>query len=101
MSKKTSKKETKAQIKEFFESIIEKTPEEVKKIKKLAMNQNIKLGDKRKLFCKKCLAPYKNSSVLFKDNFLTITCSNCDYKNRWKVKGDINFGITIESRECC
>jgi len=101
MAKKISKSEARKQIKEFFESIREKTPEQVKKIKKLAMSQNIKLGDKRKLFCKKCLSPYKNSSVKIKDDFITITCENCSYKNRWKAKERIDFGIKIESVECC
>jgi len=101
MVKKISKSEAKKQIKEFFESIREKNPKQVKKIKKLAMGKNIQLGDKRKLFCKKCLSPYKNSSIKIKDGFLTITCENCDYKNRWKVKEKLDFGIKIESEECC
>ena len=83
--KKVSKSEAKKEIDEFFENIQEKTPEEVKKIKKLAMRHNIQLKDKRKLFCKKCLYPYKNPSIRIKKDILSITCDNCNYISRWKV----------------
>ncbi len=49
MKSKLSKKETEEKIKNFFSHIRNKIPEEVKKIKKLAMSHNIKLGDKRKM----------------------------------------------------
>lgn len=102
MKSKLSKSEAQEKIKEFFSHIKHKTPEEVKKIKKLAMSHNIKLGDKRKLFCKKCLNPYaRDSSISIKNGFLTIECSNCNYKNRWKLKDEINFGITHEETGCC
>ena len=54
--KKLSKTETRKEIGEFFKDIKTKTPKEIKKIKKLAMKQNIKLGDKRKKFCQKCFS---------------------------------------------
>ena len=48
MNKKISKKDAGKQIEEFFKHIEEKTPEKIKKIKRLAMRYNIKLGNKRK-----------------------------------------------------
>ncbi len=84
--KKISKTEAEKQIKEFFEDIENKTPREIKKTKKLAMRHNIKLGEKRKLFCKKCFSPYKNSSIKIKKNILSITCENCGHTSRWKIK---------------
>ena len=100
--KKVSKTEAKEQIQEFFNNLGKKTPNEVKKIKKLAMSHNIKLGDKKKLFCKKCFKPYKSPSVRIKNDMIRITCENCEHKNRWKFKGDLNFGIKRkESGECC
>ena len=101
MKNKLSKTEAKEQIQEFFNHVKEKTPEEIKKLKKLAMSYNIKLGDKRKLFCKKCLMPYKHPSIKIKNDFTTITCENCEYKNRWKFKGNLNLGIKKEVEECC
>src|SRR3989338_7354301 len=42
---------------------------EGKKTKKLAMSKNIKLGEKRKLFCKKCFTYFtsKNSEIRIKN----------------------------------
>jgi len=84
--KKISKTEAKKQIQEFFENIKNKTPKEIKKIKKLAMKYNLPLKEKRKLFCKKCLAPYKNPKIRIKNKMKIITCQECGYVNRWKVK---------------
>jgi len=97
-----SKTQAKEEIIEFFSHIKHKTPEQVKKIKKLAMSHNIKLGDKRKLFCKKCLNPHKNSSISIKDGFITIVCENCGFINRWKFKKEMDFGIRyISQGDCC
>ena len=85
MAKRLSKQETLKKIEEFFFDINNKTPKEVKKIKRLAMRYNLALKEKRKLFCKKCLMPHKDSSVRIKNDFITITCGNCEHKNRWKV----------------
>jgi len=84
--KKLSKTETEKQIIEFFSDIKNKTPKEIKKIKRLAMAHNIKLGEKRKLFCKKCLNPYKEPSIRIKEDILSITCENCNHISRWKIK---------------
>ena len=101
MDKKISKTEAQEKIKDFFSHVKHKTPEEIKKIKNLAMKHNIKLGDLRKLFCKKCLSPYIRSSIIFKNGFLTIECEYCKYKNRWKLNGEINLDINHQEAGCC
>ena len=83
--KKLSKSEAEKEIEEFFKHIKNKTPKEVKKAKKLAMRHSIKLGNKRKLFCKKCFSPYNNQKIKIKNGMKTIICRNCDYVNRWKI----------------
>lgn len=100
MKKELSKKEAKKEIEEFFSHIKEKTAEEVKKIKRRAMSHNIKLGDKRKLFCKKCLSPYKEPSVRIKNDIITMTCDTCNHKNRWKFEDETDLGSGKEI-ECC
>lgn len=104
MPRKISKTEAKNLIEEFFARIKHKTSKEVERIKKLAMNHNIKLGDKRKLFCKKCLAPHENSSINIKNNFMNMICANCGYKNRWKLNKELDFEIKykeIDADGCC
>ena len=84
--KKPSKTEAKKQIEEFFKKIEDKSPKEIKKIKKLAMNCKIPLKEKRKLFCKKCFSSHKNSSIRIKKGLIRIKCGACDYISRWKIK---------------
>ncbi len=86
MKKNLSKSEAKKQIQEFFKDIKNKTPKEVKKIKRLAMRSNLALRELRKKFCKKCLAPYKNPKTRIKNKIKSITCENCGYVNRCKLK---------------
>ncbi|MFH1326791.1 MAG: hypothetical protein ABIH59_01535 [archaeon] len=86
MKKKFPKTETQKQINEFFENIKTKDPKEIKKIKRLAMSYNIKLGERRKLFCKKCYKPFIEPSIRIKNDLITITCEHCEHKNRWKIK---------------
>ncbi len=87
MVKKTiSRTQAKKQIKEFFEDLKGKTPKEVRKIRRLAMGYNIKLEEKKKLFCKKCFAPYNFPGVKIKNDLITISCDSCDHKSRWKIK---------------
>ena len=83
--KKISKKEINKIINEFFKNIKKKTPKEIRKIKRLAMSENILLKEKRKLFCKKCLMPYKNPKIRIKNKIKSVTCENCDYISRWKL----------------
>ena len=84
--KKLSKKETEEEIKDFFQDIQNKTPEEVKKIVKMAMSHNIKLGQFKKTFCKRCLAPYRNPKIRIKRSIKSVRCENCDNISRWKIK---------------
>ena len=58
MRDKYSKKEIEKKIREFFqkESF---AADEAKKIKKLAMKFNLKLGKNRRRFCKKCYSDLK------------------------------------------
>jgi len=95
-----SKTEAKKQIQEFFKNIKNKTPrlsqvrssssesqaKEIKKIKKLAMKYNLPLKEKRKLFCKKCFTPYINPKIRIKNKKKIITCKECGYISRWKIK---------------
>ena len=85
MNIKISKSEAQKQIEEFFENISEKKPKEIKKIKRLAMNKKISLKEKRKLFCKYCLSPYKNSKTRIKNKIKSIECNNCEKISRWKL----------------
>jgi RNase P subunit RPR2 len=83
--KKISKSEVQKQIQEFFLNIQNKTPKEVKKIKRLAMKHNLQLKELRKTFCKKCFTPYKIPKIRIKNNIKAITCENCNNTNRWKI----------------
>jgi len=85
LMKKLSKSEAAKQVEEFFSNIKDKTPKEVKKIKRLAANSNIRLREKRKLFCKKCLEPYKNPKVRINKGIKSVECGNCGYVARWKI----------------
>jgi len=91
MPKKLSKTEAEKEIEDFFkqENFKDKSSKDIKKIKKLAMRHNIKLGEKRKLFCKKCYSPYKDFSLRIKNNIISILCGKCKHKSRWKV--EFNF----------
>jgi len=86
MSKKISKKEAEKQISEFFLNIKDKTPKEIKKIKKLGMKFNLPLGEKRRSFCKKCFNPYLNPKIRIKNNVKSMTCEKCGYTSRWRIK---------------
>ena len=85
MKSPLSKKETKEKIEKFFEEINGKSAKEVKKIKRLAMNKNIELKEKRKLFCRKCFNVYKNPRIRIKNKIKSIKCENCGSISRWKL----------------
>ena len=70
----------------FFSKIRNKSPSEIKKIKRLAMGKNIKLGRRKRLFCKKCLNPYKIPKTKIRRGIKTVICENCGYKSRWKIR---------------
>jgi len=83
--KKLSKNESKKTVGDFFKDIENKSPNEIKQVKKLAMRHNVKLRENRKKFCKKCFFPYKEPSIRVRKGIISITCENCGYKARWKV----------------
>ena len=83
---KISKSEAKKNIEKFFEEIKNKSPKEIKKIKKLGMRYGIKLGEKRKTFCGKCFNSYKTPKIRIKKGIKKIICENCGEEGRWKVK---------------
>lgn len=84
--KKLSKKETEKEIYNIFSS--DPTPKQIKKAKKLAMSKNIKLGNLRKKYCKKCYNFFKpsNIQIRIKKNIKLIKCKNCGYISRYKLK---------------
>ena len=83
--KKLTKQEAEKEIRAFFENIKNKKQKEIKKTKRLAMKHNLKLGDLRKLFCKKCFSPrLKIKSI--KSKIKTIECQQCRNISRWKIK---------------
>lgn len=73
-------------IEEFFKDITERTPKEIKKIKRLARSINFPIKELRKIFCKKCFTPYKNPKIRVKNKIKTIICNNCNYLSRYKLK---------------
>ena len=101
MKKTVSKTQAKGEIMEFFNHIKFRNSEGVKKIIKLANSHNIKLGDKRKLFCKKCLSPYRHPKIVIKNDFVRMTCEKCEHESRWKFKGRIRISTHSEVEECC
>lgn len=86
MKSNLSRKEIEEKIKNTFS--IKSTPKEIKKIKKLAMSKNIKLGDLRKKFCKKCYGLFdsNNSEIKIKEGMKIIKCKNCGNVSRYKLK---------------
>ena len=91
--KKSSKSETKKNIEDFFENIENKNPKEIRKIKRLAMNQKVSLKEFRKKFCKKCFSPFGNSKVRIRNNMKIIECENCGHISRWKIYPKEKKGI--------
>ena len=83
MNTKLSRTEVQNKINSFFEKSDFK-PEQLKKIKRLAMKFNIKLGDKRKFFCKSCLHPLAGKISVSKTH-KTIECKFCGYKNKIRI----------------
>jgi RNase P subunit RPR2 len=80
-----SKKVAERQIAEFFQNPTF-TAEQVRKIQRLAMSHNIKLGPYKKLFCQNCLIPLRGSLSISKTH-KTIVCAGCKQKNKIKFAG--------------
>lgn len=85
MKESISKTEARENISKFFKEIKSKTPKEIKKIKRLAMSHNILLKEKRRLFCKKCLTPYKNARIRIKKGIKSVVCGKCGKISKWKI----------------
>jgi RNase P subunit RPR2 len=83
MKTKLSKTEAQQKIFQFFQRE-NFSPEEVRKIKKLAMGFNIKLGNYRKKFCKKCCSKLKGKIRIMKTHKI-VECENCGYKNKFRL----------------
>jgi len=86
MKNNLSKTDTKKEIEKFFSDIKNKSSKEVKKMKRLAMSQNIPLKEKRKLFCKKCYSVYQKPKIRIKNKIKSVTCENCGGISRWSVR---------------
>ena len=86
MKKEFSKSEAKKKINTFFKEIKNKTPKEIKKIKKLAMTYKIPLKNHRKDFCKKFLFPHVIPKIRIKKSIKFILCENCGYVSRFRLK---------------
>lgn len=77
------KQEAEGEIEEFFRGKHGK--EEVKKMRKLAMSYNIKLGKKRRLFCRKCFS--MNLKVLgIKNMVKRVICTECCNVSRYGLE---------------
>ena len=86
MKTSLSKTEALDKINNFFqrESF---SSDEVKKIKRLAMKFNIKLADKRKLFCKKCFSKLRGKTRVTKTH-KTIICEICRTLNKFSIRSE-------------
>ena len=85
MKRTISKTEAAKKIRKFFEDIENKSPGEIKKIKRLAAGYNIPLKEKRKFFCKQCFSLYENPKIRIKNKIKSVTCENCGNVSRWKL----------------
>lgn len=84
MKVKINKTEVKEKISQFFKSQSFE-PEQLKKVKRIAMKFNIQLGEYRKFFCKKCLNPLKGKIKVTKTH-KTIICKQCGFKNKVRME---------------
>lgn len=83
--KKVSKSEAQKLIEEFFKDLKNKTAKDIGKIKRLAMSHNIKLGSKRKKFCRRCFSP-ELKTISVKNKIKKVKCRQCGTESRWKIK---------------
>lgn len=80
---KLTKSRAEEEIKEAFSKKL--SPKEIKKIKRLAMKHNIKLGKLRKRFCKKCFSTELRVKSV-KKGIKSVECKNCGYVSKWRIK---------------
>ena len=79
MKKTISKTEAKEKIDSFFENN-NFSPEDLKKVKRLAMKYKIKFTNYSKSFCKSCLSPLKGRISISKTHKI-VECESCGFKN--------------------
>ncbi len=85
VKKKLEKKQAKKEIEKFFRNLKNKTANDIKKIKRLAMRHNIKLGKLRKRFCKYCFSPKLKVKSIQK-GVKKVMCGECGKISRYKIK---------------
>lgn len=78
-----TKKQVESKLSEFFQQK-DFTPEQLKKVKRIAMKFNIKLSNYRKSFCKKCLNPLAGKITIDKTH-KTIICKHCGFRNKIRI----------------
>ena len=83
MKTKLNKTQAKEKIDAFFKKN-DFTSEKLKKIKRVAMKFNIKLGAHRRSFCKKCLKPLSGELSISKSH-KTIICKFCGFRNKIRI----------------
>ena len=83
--KRLTREQAEKEINDFFKNIKGKTPKNIKKIKRLAMGYNIKLREKRKMFCQNCFST-KLRVKSIKNKVKTVVCDKCNKVMRWKIK---------------
>jgi len=86
MKKVQKREEAKQMIESFFKEISNKTPVEIKKIKRVAMKFKIPLKEHKKKYCKKCFTHFLLEYIRIKRNFLSQKCKQCGYLSKWKIK---------------
>lgn len=86
MKDKLSKKDIEEQIRKIFSK--NSKPEEIKKLKRLVMSKNIKLGKLKRKFCKKCYSLFNsgNSEIRIKNGFKRVKCKKCGNICRWRMR---------------
>ncbi|MEK6915352.1 MAG: hypothetical protein AABW89_02330 [Nanoarchaeota archaeon] len=82
--KTLSKKEVAKRIEDYF-SKDKLDSLQTKKIKNLAMANQIRLKDHRKRFCRKCFEDLRLGKIRVSERYKTIVCGSCNYKNRFKL----------------
>src|SRR3989344_223853 len=95
MKTSLSKSQTQQKINEFFARKSFRS-EEVKKIKRLAMKYNIKLGVLRRKFCKRCFSQLKGSTRITK-NHKKIICGSCGALNSFRLDARARINSTAFS----
>ncbi|MFH1802079.1 MAG: hypothetical protein ABH864_01350 [archaeon] len=83
MVDKTSRSEAREEIELFFRRR-DFCPEEVRKIKKVAMRFRIRLADHKRRFCKRCLSKLDGLTKVSKA-YKSVECQKCGFKNKFRL----------------